>query len=257
MNQDVFAPPEYKEGIDADAVCGQCNTVNPEGTLLCKVCGNNLRDQRLLRLAADQMLEGDTKAVSQSTFLYKALPVLGLLIVLWLGINASRMMVSLTTNETTDYALAGALAQNLWSGADKDRYDLLASRIQLNRQVESEANEIRMIAKPMAALKSGNYAIYMRVGTEERFFGVANIQVEDRSIYYAATMQDGTEFRGRAALIENIYVSRWDDAGLMSGGSFFAMAGTAQVQPDGSVAVSGQSDMNTLQYDCSAYFLKD
>jgi hypothetical protein len=70
-------------------------------------------------------------------------------------------------------------------------------------------------------------------------------------------MQDGTEFRGSASYLEGTYFSRWDDAGMMSDGLFYAMAGTAQVQPDGSVSVSGQSDMNTLQYNCSAYLLKE
>ena len=41
------------ERLDADAVCGSCGTVNPEDTLLCKSCGNNLRDQRQTRIAVD------------------------------------------------------------------------------------------------------------------------------------------------------------------------------------------------------------
>ena len=35
---------EAVEHLDADAVCEPCGNVNPEGTLLCKTCGNNLRD---------------------------------------------------------------------------------------------------------------------------------------------------------------------------------------------------------------------
>ncbi|NLN92202.1 MAG: hypothetical protein GX130_02700 [Candidatus Hydrogenedens sp.] len=257
MNQDVFAPPEYKEGIDADAVCGQCNTVNPEGTLLCKVCGNNLRDQRSLRLAADQMLEGDAQQAPQTTFLYKLLPILGLLIVLWLGINGSRIIESLTTNETTDYTLAGALAESLWNGVHKDRFENLASGSMLSPGIQSQAEQARQTVSPMTHIRNGRYAIFMHVGTEARFAGVANIEADNNAIYYAATMQDGTEFRGSASYLEGTYFSRWDDAGMMSDGLFYAMAGTAQVQPDGSVSVSGQSDMNTLQYNCSAYLLKE
>ena len=43
---------EHVEHLDADAVCEACDTVNPEGTLLCKTCGNNLRDQRARRMKA-------------------------------------------------------------------------------------------------------------------------------------------------------------------------------------------------------------
>ena len=39
------------ERVDADAVCARCGAVNPEDSLLCKVCGNFLRDLRGRRLA--------------------------------------------------------------------------------------------------------------------------------------------------------------------------------------------------------------
>ncbi|HNZ49576.1 MAG TPA: hypothetical protein PLY90_02515 [Candidatus Hydrogenedentes bacterium] len=257
MNQEVFAPPEYKEGIDADAVCGQCNTVNPEGTLLCKVCGNNLRDQRLLRMTADQMLEGEAKSASNSTLLYKLLPILGLLFVLWLGVNARQLMTSMTSTQKTDYELAGALAASLWNGEGKERYDDLAARIQLTRASETAADHARLTVRPMSAIKSGSYAVFMRTGTEERFVGIARIAVENDSVYYAALMKNATEFRGKASLSDGLFVSRWDNSGLFSGGAFYAMAGTAQIQPDGSVSLSGQSDLNTLQYNCSAYLMQD
>jgi len=61
MHKEPFKPPEYREGIEADAVCAQCGSANPEGTLICKTCGNNLRDQRMLRITADQLLDADTE----------------------------------------------------------------------------------------------------------------------------------------------------------------------------------------------------
>ena len=93
----------------------------------------------------------------------------------------------------------------------------------------------------------------MRTGTEERFVGIARIAVENDSVY----MKNATEFRGKASLSDGLFVSRWDNSGLFSGGAFYAMAGTAQIQPDGSVSLSGQSDLNTLQYNCSAYLMQD
>ena len=52
--------------IDADTVCEKCATVNPEETLLCKSCGNNLRDQRIERMARGGAIElGD---VGESKF---------------------------------------------------------------------------------------------------------------------------------------------------------------------------------------------
>ncbi|HOJ68818.1 MAG TPA: hypothetical protein PLH06_08470, partial [Candidatus Hydrogenedentes bacterium] len=84
--------------LDADAVCAQCGMVNPEGTLLCKNCGNNLRDQRMLRLQADEALQGrETAAEQRNTFLRNALGVLGVLVLLYLGLNASSLMNLLTS----------------------------------------------------------------------------------------------------------------------------------------------------------------
>ena len=62
MHKELFEHPDYHEGIEADAVCAQCGSANPEGTLICKTCGNNLRDQRLMRIAADQILDADVEA---------------------------------------------------------------------------------------------------------------------------------------------------------------------------------------------------
>ncbi|MCX5757207.1 MAG: hypothetical protein NTU83_01615, partial [Candidatus Hydrogenedentes bacterium] len=50
------------ERIDADAVCEKCGTVNPEETLLCKTCGNNLRDQRLHRVQSEPSEEAVREA---------------------------------------------------------------------------------------------------------------------------------------------------------------------------------------------------
>jgi hypothetical protein len=75
------------EYIDADAVCEQCSTVNPAGTLLCKTCGNNLRDQRMRRLAADEGMEAVHASDRPIRMLTGLLVVLGLLAILWAAIN--------------------------------------------------------------------------------------------------------------------------------------------------------------------------
>ena len=78
---------EEHHTLDADAVCGACGTVNPEGTLICKQCGNNLRDQRHQRMhAADAEIGVDT-AQSRRRIIDIGLGVFGILVVAWAVIN--------------------------------------------------------------------------------------------------------------------------------------------------------------------------
>lgn len=253
MKQDVFAPPEYKEGIDADAVCSQCNTVNPEGTLICKMCGNNLRDQRLLRMTADQMLDTEGKKGEGSSFLYKALPILGLLIVLWLGINASRMVSMLTKAESDDNSVYVNLADTVWNGPDKGIYTELAGKLGTSPIDSTEAEEARMNLAPMPDIASGKYALYARMGTEEQFAGVAMVKMDGTSLYYVAVLENGAEIRGKSTLLEDAFISQWDEGALFMDNIYYSLTGAAVLQPDGSVALSGHTDLNTIRYDSTAY----
>ena len=86
MHNDNYGDIQAPETLDADAVCAQCNTVNAEGTLLCKVCGTNLRDQRAIRLSADQALDLGNSGQRRRAWLS------GILFVLAIGLIISTLI---------------------------------------------------------------------------------------------------------------------------------------------------------------------
>ena len=115
------------EQIDADAVCEQCGTVNDEGTLLCKVCGQNLRDQRANRLANAQGPEMFEVRVSRVHLLTGLLSVMGLLLVVLAVLNISNIEASLVTFLSAD---SSAEAENLWSGSGSQIYEDLLRNLE-------------------------------------------------------------------------------------------------------------------------------
>lgn len=257
MNQDPFALPEHKEGLEADAVCGQCGNVNPEGTLICKTCGNNLRDQRQLRLAADQMLDAEGESGGGSQFLARALPVLGLLILLWFGLNAGRIASMLTTAdvpgpETSVYAQPAAL----WTDASSnDVFERLQQELQRQFPSASDAESARLNSASMDGWTSGRYALFERLGTGMRFAGAVMIQFDNNRCQYAGVLTPDIEIRGTATLLNDAYVSHWDEAGALHEDEFYALSGVAMLQPDGSVSISGHSDYSLRRYQAVAYRL--
>lgn len=254
MVKEPFAQPEYKEGIEADAVCGQCGTTNPEGTLICKTCGNNLRDQRHLRLAADQMLDAEAEGASSSSFLAKALPILGLLIVLWLGLNAGRISSMLTT--ASDYGRdfeAASSSEEYWQGEDHELYDGLYQELLTAFPSFSDAEAARLESTVSSEFTDGVYALYEKTGTTQRFVGAAKLKFQDGAWHYVAQVNGDIQLRGRASQKEHMLSANWDEGGVMYNGAFYTVSGAALLNPDGVVSISGVTDLNATQYQSAAY----
>ncbi len=255
MKQDEFAAPGYKEGLEADAVCGQCGSVNPEGTLICKMCGNNLRDQRMLRIAADEMLEAEEETANRSAFVVSGLSILGILLVLWLGLNAGRLANILTNPSGLDTGLETVYTdpEAFWTGPDSTRYHVMHEELTDRFPTESDADNALMSATPMEQIAEGHYVLYRRMGTAMRFVGAAVVKEENGVWHYTAALRDGVEVRGHASPAEHILTSLWDEAGALYDGQYYAVSGTAATEADGSVTVSGESSYNRQPVEAVAY----
>jgi hypothetical protein len=252
MKRETFAPPEYREGLEADAVCGQCGNVNPEGTLICKTCGNNLRDQRMLRMAADQMLDAEEKSDNRPTLLIGVASVLGILLVLWLGISATRIGGVLTTAEqNTDgvYVEPGLF----FTGANAAVYDSMRSALNVRFPSQADAEEARMNVAPMESLASGNYVLYEQLGTNLRFVGAAAVRAEGASVHYCASLLDGIEIRGSVSLVDDVFLSQWNQAAAMYQDDYYALSGTAYTEADGTVTLTGESNHSSRSFSALAY----
>jgi hypothetical protein len=256
MKHENFAPPEYKEGLEADAVCQQCGTVNPEGTLICKTCGNNLRDQRLLRMQADHIMEADNEGGERSVFMLRAVSVLGILLILWFGLNVGRI-TSMLTSAGSDYDENAVVAnpRTLWSAASDAVFAPMQETLSAKFPSASEADRARMnlISTSSNTVASGDYVIFERLGTTLRYAGAATVAVDGNIWRYTASLLDGVEIRGEASILEGILTAQWEQAGALYENNYYAIAGTALPRPDGSIALNGESSHNTTIFSAVAY----
>lgn len=186
------------EEVDADAVCQQCATVNEEGTLLCKSCGNNLRDQRNQRIAqgAGPELLGDGRSKFQ--MLTGLLVTFGILIVFYVVWNIdsfeSMLVDSLSeTSATTD--------RNVWTGSNAAMYDeMLLDLIEF-----PTPNNVRQDAlnNPQTETTYNGRYLLMFPGELDasRIVGEANLQrIGERIHFVFKASNGGAEVRGYAML---------------------------------------------------------
>lgn len=204
MNQDLQSGGF--EQIDADAVCEQCGSVNDEGTLLCKVCGQNLRDQRSQRLANAQGLEVFDDRISRVRLLTGLLSVLGLLLVVFAVLNISNIEASLVTFLSTD---AGAEGDDLWSGSNDQIF------IKLLRELEeyptSRVKMANALENPLDDRSYNGRYVLVRPGRldVDRVIGEANLSRRADRIYFVVRMKlRSIDIRGYAVVEQNGEESR-------------------------------------------------
>ncbi|MBP9002327.1 MAG: hypothetical protein KBH78_01720 [Candidatus Hydrogenedentes bacterium] len=220
--------------LDADAVCAQCGMVNPEGTLLCKNCGNNLRDQRMLRLQADEALQGrETAAEQRNTFLRNALGVLGVLVLLYLGLNASSLMNLLTSPQASTENVVTVTPHLYWEDQAKAApFEALAKQVDtLPSEVEAQTARMNATITP---LHTARYALFSTGINGEQYAGCASVRVQGQEVLFAAKLLNGLEIRGEVLNSEGLFYTPWDRSGVkMPDGSYQYGAGNGQQQADG------------------------
>lgn len=186
------------EEVDADAVCQQCGTVNEEGTLLCKVCGNNLRDQRNQRIAqgAGPDLIGDGRSKFQ--MLTGLLVVFGILIiffVVWNIENFESLMVDSLSEQTA------TMDRNVWTGSNAAMYDeMLLDLIEF--PTPQNVRQAALDNPQIETTYNGRYLfIYPGELSASRIVGEANLQrIGDRIHFVFKASHGGPEVRGYAML---------------------------------------------------------
>jgi hypothetical protein len=184
--------------LDADAVCAACGTVNPEGTLICKVCGNNLRDQRLRRFQAEQILETDGEVVGGGRRWFTGvLTGVGALLVL---------VVALNVNSIADRVVAGSVGSAgvdaMWRGETAGTFDTLLDELRARTMPTDAEIETAMVpvaledgAEPPAV--DGFYLLMPANATSNAPpLGTALVRTEGGEIIFVAQLNMGAEVRG-------------------------------------------------------------
>lgn len=220
------------EVLDADTVCQQCGAVNPEGTLLCKVCGNNLREQREQRIAhGSQPVE---PTISRKHIFTGILSGLGVALVLLTVIFLPNIETVLVNAQTTD-------AQDVtdpWTGARAALYDELLKELDdapSTRRDLQNALDNPVLQDPY----NGRYALILpRNLDNRRFLGEANLSRRGNRVYFVARIYgypyavrgfgelEGEEGRQR------LVVQR-DDAGVRTDSGDIMGVGFAVQRPGG------------------------
>ncbi len=235
--------------FEADAVCAQCATVNPEGTLMCKTCGNNLRVQREVRLSAAQLAGSAAHAGEKSGWLSKAFAVLGLLIVLWAVLNVSDVADFLVNAQEG----GNSGAQLFWSGATSEVYDELLAQLDANPVTAAEAEAAQ--ATPYQGKRfEGRYVVLQENDDlGRRKIGTAIVSTEGDRLLFVGRFARNMELRGNARIEEgSMYVAR-QSIGVRMRNDYFLAAGYANREEIGILRCYGESEINETSHTVWAY----
>lgn len=242
--------PEVKfERIDADAVCAQCGTVNPEDTLLCKTCGNNLRDQRARRVVG---LPAEVDAEPQRlSLLAKLLAVFGILLVLWVALNMKRIengMLGIQSPESD--------ADVYWSyGSDRSVYEEMIGELQSRPVTAQEAEQAQQLLGNDSAPIDGRYVLIASSAMNHKYVvGQANVRLYGDRILFVALLNSGDgEVRGEAVFEAANKIAARDSAGVKIDNKYYGASGLAQKIDTGGYDCAGINDYDSQICSFKAY----
>ena len=239
MTSPEFDGSRFGDRLEVDAVCAECASVNPEGSLICRTCGNNLRDQRLLRMSAEQQPDLEGPPVERRRILAGALAVLGILLVFWTLANIGRIEGWLVAahNPTSAYVAS------LWEEPDSEIFDSMLE--ELVATPLSRAEKQAALMSPEAG--DQHDGIYV-VGLVETAFGavpkgMACVRVVGEDVYFVAALGDDRQVRGIGQIQGNSLSVSWDSAGANDRGDLYAVSGVAIGKENGSYICFGESEI--------------
>lgn len=246
--QDYNVPPSQR--LDADAVCAQCGTVNPEGTLICKTCGNNLRDQRRLRLQAEEQLVIGGELPSSRNIVLGVITVLGAVAIIFAGFNADRIMLWLVSS--AEYSSSGV---NLWSG-EMGRV-MSAMEQDLASHMVTASQIYSVFQQPIVSESvAGYYVVAVRsTGQDYRAVGRAVVKPQDDNILFVAVLDNGAQVRGIARQQESRYIAYWENASCQWNGQIGAVSGIVTRREDGRFEGYGGTELTPMNYEFFAFKL--
>ena len=245
--------------LDADAFCIVCSSVNPEGTLICRTCGNNLRDQKAQRIAGTLSVDGNLMEPARTAWLPKAMVVLAILVVLWTAMNLGDIEEWLVGAQAAD--LAGG--QVYWGGSNSAILDEMAQELAASplTEEEKEAAQNAIQENPEAVPPAGSYDghyLLLRTGGVPGEYGEALVrQVDDERVLFVARVNRGkAEVRGEGFFEGGSRIAARDTAGLMINGRYFGAQGFATYGGDTWYTCYAASNLNEASYSAIALRVK-
>ena len=237
------------ERIDADAVCAACGNVNPDGALICKVCGNNLRDQRMRRVRGEDGAEVVIAEPGRASWVGKGVVAFGLLLLLWTGLNLGRVAEMLAGGPGGGFGDAEAL----WSGSDGAAYDALIEELRANPVTREEGDQAQ--EQPVFdGTYDGRYVLAgENLGSGYASVGQAIARQEGTKLRFVALLTRDIEVRGEAEFETETRIAARDMAGVKIRDRYYGASGFARAKPDGGFDCFGLSDHDEESYSVRAY----
>ena len=244
------------EQVDADAVCEKCSTVNDEGALLCKVCGNNLRDQRAQRIGSigtPEMLDAGQSKIRMLTGL---LVVMGILAVLYAAMNIGSFEAYLTSRLSDDPL---ANIDDYWGGPEAPLYESMLQDILTNPTPEGA--RIASLADPQIETSfSGRYLILESGAVStERIVAEAQLTRYGSRILFVCVSQNGElDVRGygyfspRMGVVAASVIAR-ETAEMRTGGNVEVVLGLSSPMEVGGHTVMARQLQNEAPREFLAY----
>lgn len=240
------ARPERHHDFEADAVCAQCGLVNEEGTLYCHQCGNNLRDQRRIRLEAETLLMHQDDALQRRQWIRRAMGAVGLVLVLIAGLRANHIaewLLEVQEPNPDDPRL-------LWVAPQTAHFDGLLAELQTTIPDQESLAELSFVAANDFPDR-GVLALYQ----DEEAVGLVQVARYSDLVLFAARLFSGEEIRGRARIQGQWLVLDFTEGGVRQGRRYAAAAGAAQREVDGSFLCYGQREGSDATYIFKAYLI--
>ena len=228
--------------IDADAVCERCGSVNPEDTLLCKTCGNNLRDQRTRRIAEGGVPELEA-AAEGGGWLKRSVAAVGILLVLWAALN-----IDVIAEWMVEFGQP-PVAAAFWRSPEDQNYADLVDQLGA-RQARQADVEAALAAVPAEAPFSGLFVLVSE-GSSPQPLGLAAARRSGDVVYFVARLNAGGEVRGFGRLDSRDSLRATDSAGVFVNGRYRNAAGFAQRQ-GGALLCVGLLDAEPETYSIRA-----
>jgi len=250
-DQDLEQYGAHADDIDADVVCQECEFVNAPGTLICRQCGNNLRDQRVRRLAALHEGELTDKAERRTRFLTGLLSVLGLLTILYVSLNVGNIEKWMTGVQSE----SGRTDPGYWSGNQGATFDSMVQALQANPPTKDQMDAAQNNPPAFTSFE-GRYLLTIPTAIETRVIGVASVRKEGTKLYYCAILNDGSQVRGIATEDTADRISTTDGV-LDRNGDRMAGVGFAQRTDQGTLTIIVAGDETDDQFRAVAYRLPD
>jgi hypothetical protein len=236
--------------IDADAVCAACECINEPGTLICRQCGTNLRDQRLLRLA--ELHEDETSGTKWNgrriaTALFSGV---GLAILILVASPGGPLETMFTVQADTS-----ALGEILWNGPRAGEFETMIAELTSNPPSMNDKNAA--VDFPAAgATFDGQYAIVVQSSSLQQVIGVGAARQVGKGFYFCAIMDGNIEVRGLGTVDADGSIS-CDDVVTDRSGYRRVGVGFAQPSDDGSFTLIGAEQDQDVEFMAVAYRIHD